>query len=72
LLDIFCIFSEAIEALSVKREEDMQEIREEMEKEVCDMKQKLEEEVENKKKARRDLSSIYCSFFCILITLLLY
>jgi hypothetical protein len=43
--------SEVIEALSVKREEDMQDIREEMEKEVCDMKEKLEEEVESKKKA---------------------
>lgn len=41
---------EAIEALATKREEDLQEIREELEQEMSSTRARLEEEVECKKK----------------------
>lgn len=41
---------EAIEALAAKREEDLQEIREELEQEMSSTRARLEEEVECKKK----------------------
>lgn len=41
---------EAIEALAAKREEDLQEIREELELEMSNTRARLEEEVECKKK----------------------
>lgn len=41
---------EAIEALAAKREEDLQEIREELEQEMSNTRARLEEEVECKKK----------------------
>lgn len=41
---------EAIEALAAKREEDLQEIREELELEMSNARARLEEEVECKKK----------------------
>lgn len=50
-----CFCREAIEALAAKREEDVEEMREELEKKMSCVRIRLEEELENKKKVRNDL-----------------